>query len=364
MANGTGRFRRWTDRNFIAISSSLLILLLLLPYLATRMVVTIPAGHGGALWLRFFGGTVINFQFGEGTKIIPPWDKIYVYDLRVRQETDRFDVLTREGLQISAEVTIRFRLKPDSLGAITAFAGPEFVKSLLMPSVGATARLETAKYTLEEIYSTKRHQIEEEVHARITTTVDHLIPDDLHPGSEVDVQDFWFRSIILPDALRTAIEGKLAQAQFAEQYKFILLREEQEKQRKLIEAQGIKAFQDTVSNGISENYLRWKGIDATLKLADSPNSKIVIIGGKEGLPVILGPLDGGSTGAQPTPPATGAAQSAPLAPSTAVTPSSISGGNAGAKPSSLTTGASSQLPADPTASNPALSMPPKPTQGH
>jgi prohibitin 2 len=237
------------------------------------------------------------------------------------------------------------------------------VKSLLMPSVGATARLETAKYTLEEIYSTRRHQIEEEVLARIITTVDHLIPDELHPGSEVDVQDFWFRSIILPDALRTAIEGKLAQAQFAEQYKFILLREEQEKQRKLIEAEGIKGFQDTVSSGISENYLRWKGIDATLKLADSPNSKIVIIGGKEGLPVILGPLDSGSTGAQPTPPAAGVARSAPLGPPTAVMPSSISGGNAGAKPSSLTTGASSQLPAEPTALDPSLSMPPRPMQG-
>jgi len=88
------RLREWGDRHFISLSASLLTLMILLFFCLPRMVITIPAGHGGALWLRFFGGTVLEFHYGEGTKLIFPWDRIYVYDLRVQQRTTEFDVLT------------------------------------------------------------------------------------------------------------------------------------------------------------------------------------------------------------------------------------------------------------------------------
>jgi regulator of protease activity HflC (stomatin/prohibitin superfamily) len=307
------------------------------------------------LWLRFFGGTVEDFHYGEGTKVIFPWDKIYVYDTRVQQKTEKFDVLTRDGLQISAEVTVRFRLRPDSLGTITAYAGPEFVDSLLMPSVAAVVRLEAAKQAIDEVYSTGRGTLEAKSLAGIREAVNNLIPNQLHKGDEIDIEDFRIRSIILPPSLQTAIENKLSQFQMSQQYKYILTREEQEKERKQIEAQGIKAFQDIVSSGISENYLRWKGIDATLKLADSPNAKIVIIGGKEGLPVILGPLDSGNSPAVPLripgvePPAASSAASSPS------TPASISGGSSDSVPSS-SVGPPSR-PATTTPSDPTLSMP-------
>ena len=284
MTEPTKRIRKWIEGHFIAVSSTLLILFLLTPILLTNMFITIPAGHGGALWLRFCGGTVMEFYYGEGTKVIFPWDKVYVYDTRVQQKTEKLDVLTRDGLQISAEVTVRFRLRPDSLGAITAFAGPEFVDNLLMPSVASVVRLEAAKQSIDEVYSTNRETLEQRVLGSLRQTVNDLIPNDLHSGHEIDIEDFRIRSIILPPSVQAAIENKLNQFQISQQYKYIITREEQERERKQIEAQGIKAFQDIVSSGISENYLRWKGIDATLKLADSPNAKIVIIGGKEGLP--------------------------------------------------------------------------------
>jgi len=343
MTRATESIRRWIDSHFVAASSTLLIVFLLLPYLLANMFVTIPAGHGGALWLRFFGGTVLSFHYGEGTKVIIPWDKIFVYDMRVQQKTEKLDVLTRDGLQISAEVTVRFRLRPEALGAITAYAGPDFVDSLLMPSVAAVVRLEAAKLPIDEIYSTGRDMLETRILASIQQVVGNLIPKTVYGGPEIDVEDFRIRSIVLPPSLRTAIENKLSQLQQAEQYRYVLAREEQEKQRKLIEAQGIKAFQDTVSSGISENYLRWKGIDATLKLADSPNAKIVIIGGKEGLPVILGPLDSGNspvaplkiTGVDPPPASSSGASSATSSPQA---PSSISGSGSNAVPSSSSAG--------------------------
>jgi len=357
MTEPTKGIRRWIEGHFIAVSSTLLVLFLLTPYLVTNMFVTIPAGHGGALWLRFFGGTLLGgFHYGEGTKVIFPWDKIYVYDTRVQQKTDKFDVLTRDGLQISAEVTIRFRLRPDSLGAITAYAGPDFVNNLLMPSVAAVVRLEAAKQAIDEVYSTNRETLEETALQSIRKSVDTLIPNKLHQGHEIDVEDFRIRSIVLPPSLQTSIENKLSQFQLSQQYKYIITREEQEKERKQIEAQGIKAFQEIVSSGISENYLRWKGIDATLKLADSPNAKIVIIGGKEGLPVILGPLDSSTPAAAPPrlpgvePPA---ASSAALPPHP---PASVTGGSSDSVPSSSSAGPPA-MPAATPPSNPNLSMP-------
>ncbi len=356
MTEPTKGIRRWIEGHFIAVSSTLLILFLLMPYLVANMFVTIPAGHGGALWLRFFGGTVMDFHYGEGTKVIFPWDKIYVYDTLVQQKTDKLDVLTRDGLQISVEVTVRFRLRPDALGAITAYAGPEFVDNLLMPSVAAVVRLEAAKQAIDEVYSTGRDTLEQTVLAGLRQTVNNLIPTNVNSGREINIEDFRIRSIVLPASVQTAIENKLTQYQLSQQYKYILAREEQEKERKQIEAQGIKAFQDIVSSGISENYLRWKGIDATLKLADSPNAKIVIIGGKEGLPVILGPLDSGNSPAAPLrlpgvePPAASSAASPPHP------PASVTGGNSDSVPSSSSAGPPA-MPAATPPSNPTLSMP-------
>lgn len=299
------RIEGWIDRHFIGTVASLLVVLFFFLFFFRSIFVTIPAGHGGALWLRFFGGTMLEFYYGEGTKLIFPWDRIFVYDLRVQQRTKKFEVLTKEGLQVEIEGTLMFRVNPQAVGVITKYAGPDFADTLVMPSVGALIRLEAGKYTLEEVYSTHRHEVERGILAQFKHTVDVLIGGvrDDHP--EIIIDDFWFSRIALPASLQASIEGKLTQRQLAEQYVFILQREEEERKRKAIEAQGIREFQDTISGGISENYLKWKGIDATLKLADSPNAKVVVIGsGKEGLPLILGPWDAA------TPPATAAGQPA------------------------------------------------------
>src|SRR5580698_1153961 len=102
------RFRDWGDRNFIGLSATFLFLLFIVVYFWNNIFITIPAGHGGALWLRFFGGTVMHSTWGEGTKIIFPWDKIYVYDLRIKQSTTHVTILSKDGLQIGAELTVRF----------------------------------------------------------------------------------------------------------------------------------------------------------------------------------------------------------------------------------------------------------------
>jgi regulator of protease activity HflC (stomatin/prohibitin superfamily) len=117
-------------------------------------------------------------------------------------------------------------------------------------------------------------------------------------SSVLILYDILVTGIELPAAIVDAINRKTEQYYIAEEYKFRIEREKRESERKKIEAQGIRDFQQTVSQGISDSYLRWRGIEATLQLSQSTNSKVIVIGtGKDGLPVILG---NGDAAAPPT----------------------------------------------------------------
>jgi len=103
------------------------------------------------------------------------------------------------------------------------------------------------------------------------------------------VESILLRDIQLPATLKASIEAKQQAEQEALAMNFRLQKETQEAQRKRIEAQGIRDFQQTVSQGISAQLLEWKGIEATETLAKSSNAKVIVIGGgKNGLPLILG----------------------------------------------------------------------------
>jgi regulator of protease activity HflC (stomatin/prohibitin superfamily) len=146
--------------------------------------------------------------------------------------------------------------------------------------VRSTVRRVLGNYKPEELYSTKREEIQDEIFAGAVRSLQ---------GRHVDIETVLIRNIQLPEKLQAAIAEKLEEEQRAERMQFTLARERQEAERKRIEAQGIADFQTIVSKGISEELLKWKGIEATEGLANSSNAKIVVIGsGKDGLPLILG----------------------------------------------------------------------------
>ena len=115
------------------------------------------------------------------------------------------------------------------------------------------------------------------------------------------IDDLMVSAVVLPPLIRAAIDHKLEQQQIMEAYDFRLARERKEAERKQIEAQGIRAFQDTVARNITPGYLRLRGVEATRALAESPNAKIIIIGGHDGLPVILNTGEDGQTAASVAP---------------------------------------------------------------
>ena len=255
--------------------------LVLVGIFTSTIFITIDPGHEGLLFKRFGGGIDPDAKpYDQGFHVVAPWNKVVVYDVRVQVAEEDMDVLSSNGLNVTVDVSIRYRPTPGKLGYIHNEIGMNYGNKVVIPEVRSATRKIIGRYTPEEFYSSKRETVQSEIESEVTAILEK---------KNIQLDVILLRSIILPQTIQDAIERKLKQEQESLEYVFRLEKEEKEAQRKAIEAEGIKKFQDIVSQGISDNYLRWKGIEATEALANSDNSKIVVIGsGKDGLPLILG----------------------------------------------------------------------------
>jgi regulator of protease activity HflC (stomatin/prohibitin superfamily) len=240
--------------------------------------VRIDSGHAGVLW-RFFGGTQPGV-YGEGVHLVAPWNRMIVYDVRIQDRKEDLEILTNNGLSVGLEASIRFRPLGVELPRLHTEIGLGYYDVILGPVVRSEARKVGGRYKPEEIYSTRREVVEKEVFEAVTAAL---------AGKHVTLDAILIRDVDLPQNIQRAISEKLEEEQKALKMQFTLDRERQEAERKRIEAKGIADFQQVVSHGISPALLRWKGIEATEKLATSANAKVVVIGaGADGLPLILG----------------------------------------------------------------------------
>ena len=250
---------------------------------------TIPAGHVGVLWKRFEGGTVLNRVISEGTRLILPWDRLYIYDARLQQVQNDVAVLASDGLQITLTLAWRYHLEPDTVARLHKYVGPNYGATLISPTVAARARDVIATYRPEEVYTENRLKIQNE----ILESVRYELYNRFNPSGQekflwLTMEDVLIKTMTLPPGVQEAIVRKNAAYHQIEEYANRVKKEEREAERKRIEAVGIRNFQEIVSNGMSDSYLRWRGIEATLELAKSQNAKVVVIGNnKNGLPLIL-----------------------------------------------------------------------------
>jgi len=245
-----------------------------------NIMITIPSGSAGVLYKKFSGGTVTDEAFGEGVHFIAPWNTMFQYDVRTQEVEETMEVLSANGLSIRVDVSVRFAPDKNKLGGIHQTLGQSYLQKIIIPEVRSSTRRVIGQYTPEELYSSRRDSIQQEIFVATREAVSqkNLILDAL-----------LIRSVELPPTIKTAIENKLKQEQESEEYEFRISKERKEAERKQIEAEGIKAFQDIVSEGINDRLLKWKGIEATLELSKSQNTKVIVIGaGDSGLPLILG----------------------------------------------------------------------------
>lgn len=237
----------------------------------------VPAGHVGVV--DFFG-VVSERTLPSGINLVNPLARVIKYSIQTKEHKETMEVLSREGLTIGLEVSALYRLHPDSAARVyKTVAGGDYETIILIPQFRSISRAVTASFQASALYSTEREQLGIAIQEELARTV---------APRGVTIENTPIRNVALPVQLTEAIEQKQKADQESQRMEFILTKEKQEADRKRIEAKGIADFQTIVAAGISEQLLRWKGIEATEKLAGSTNTKVIIVGaGKDGLPIIL-----------------------------------------------------------------------------
>jgi len=367
-------FWRFLGRHLPGFAVSLMVSLLAIIMLWPYIVINVPSGQVGVLWKRFNGidfycwcavgrGTVLDPRElrEEGLHLVWPWDRLFLYDLRLQSTTQTYNAISKDGVSVTTQISVRYQLLHNSVAVLHKFIGPDYLASVVSPEIGSQARQVISQYTAQEVY-TSREQIQKAIRDNaqksLESNLNKLVqpeameqPDPKHYNDflqdSIQILDTLVLSIELPPDIVAAINRQTEQYYMIQEYKFRVEREAEESKRKQIEADGIAAFQKTVSQGISESYLRWRGIEATVQLAQSPNAKIVVIGtGKDGLPIILGNVDTPPTaGAKKPPGASGSMPPVEAVPvpaptgktppegSSSTTPAAPDNGQSGSKPS-------------------------------
>jgi prohibitin 1 len=238
------------------------------------MVKIVPPGHVGILIL--FGK--IHGSVTEGLHLVNPLVSMELMNVRTQEVFEHPEAPSREGLNIVLEVSCLYHLNPQEAVKVYRQIGPNYREIVVKPQFRSAIRGVTVRHDAKDLYTSSRETITNEIFEGLVT--------DLNKRG-IEVENILLRRIQLPASVVEAINSKLAAEQEAQRMRFVLAKEEQEAERKRIEAQGIQNFQRIVSQGISDQLLRWKGIEATSHLAESSNSKVVIIGGKDGLPLIF-----------------------------------------------------------------------------
>lgn len=256
-------------------------IIIALVILISKSAVTIGSGEAGVLYKTFGGGVVTDKPpLGEGFHIVAPWNKVYVYEVRQQEVLEKMNVLSSNGLDIKLEASAWFEPIRSDLGKLHQEKGEAYIQRVLLPTIRSAARSVVGRYTPEQLYSSKRDAIQQEIFDETKKIVE---------GEYIQLNEILVRDVTLPPTIKDAIERKLKQEQESLEYEFRLVTAKKEAEKVTIEARGKADANRILSASLTDKILQDKGIDATLKLSESPNAKVIVVGsGDSGLPLILG----------------------------------------------------------------------------
>jgi len=261
----------------IIIGVTAVILLLLF---SSRVFYIIQPGERGVIFRPFSSGLDKKNIQQPGFHIVAPWNDLHLYNVKEQKAEETMDVLDKSGLKVIIETSVRFNPIYHEIGSLHEIFGKLYINQLVIPEVRSSVRQVAGRYTAEEIYSTKRSEVEQ----AIVNETNKSLSENF-----IDMRALLIRSINLPTQIQQAIESKLTQEQEFLAYQFKLEREKSEAERRKIAAEGESVANRIINNSLTSSLLKMRGIEATTELAKSPNSKIIVIGsGKDGLPLILG----------------------------------------------------------------------------
>ena len=270
------------NRKYLPLIIVLAISAVVLFSLSNSIFYTVQSNERAVIFKKFSGGLDKENIIIPGFNFKAPWNDVYVYDVSENQIEEQMDVLDKNGLNINVDISVRFHPMYNKIGEIHETFQRDYVRRLVIPEVRSTVRQVMGRYTAEEIYSTKRPEVE----ASIKTETEAILGEE---GNNVVMRALLIRSISLPDQIRQAIENKLKQEQEALAYQFRLDKEKSEAERKRIMAEGEAKANDIINSSLSDKLLKMRGIEATREIANTENAKVIEIGsGGDGLPLILG----------------------------------------------------------------------------
>ena len=263
------------------IAIPLIIAAIILIVVLSKSAVTINSGEAGVLFETFGKGVVTDEPpMDEGFHIVAPWNKVYVYEVRQQELFEKMKVLSSNGLEIQIDASAWYEPIYNDLGNLHQSLGQNYLQRVIQPAIRSAARSVVGRYTPEQLYSSKRDAIQDEIYAETKKILDKQY---------VQLNEVLVRDVTLPNTIKEAIERKLRQEQESLEYEFRLVTAAKEAEKVIIEAQGKAESNRILSASLTDKILLDKGIDATMKLAESPNSKVIVIGsGDSGLPIILG----------------------------------------------------------------------------
>ena len=248
----------------------------------SKSSINIGYGEAGVLFKTFGGGVVTDkAPLSEGFHIIAPWNKVYIYNVKQQEFFEgNMQVLSSNGLEISLDVSVLYQPIYNELGLLHKTKGENYVNIVLIPQIRAVARSVVGRYTPEQLYSTKRDAIQNEIYEETQKVVEN---------QHIQLNAVLVRDVSLPLAIKEGIERKLIQEQEALEYEFRIEKAKQEAEKQRIDAEGKAAANRILSASITKMILKEKGIEATKALSTSPNAKVIVIGsGEDGMPIILG----------------------------------------------------------------------------
>ncbi|MEP5254153.1 MULTISPECIES: prohibitin family protein [Winogradskyella] len=259
----------------------ILIGVVLLIIVLAKSAVTLDSGHAGVLYETLRGGVDSNKEpLGPGFHVIAPWNRVIDYETRQQEVPEKMSVLSSNGLDIKLDASVLYQPDYKNLGRLHNEKGEDYLSRVLQPAIRSAARSVVGRYTPEQLYSSKRDAIQEEIFEETKKIVEPQF---------IQLNDILIRDVTLPPTIKQAIERKLKQEQESLEYEFRLVTAQKEAEKVIIEAQGKADANRILSASLTDKILQDKGIEATVKLSESPNSKVVIIGsGESGMPIILG----------------------------------------------------------------------------
>jgi len=263
------------------IAFPIIVVAIILIVLLAKSAITIGSGEAGVLYKTFDGGVVTDEPpLGEGFHIIAPWNKVYVYEVRQQELFEKMRVLSSNGLEIQIDGSAWYQPVYADLGNLHQTLGENYLQRVIQPAIRSAARSVVGRYTPEQLYSSKRDAIQDEIFEETKKILEKQY---------VQLNEVLVRDVTLPPTIKEAIERKLKQEQESLEYEFRLVTAAKEAEKVIIEAEGKAESNRILSASLTDKILQDKGIDATMKLAESPNSKVIVIGsGDSGLPIILG----------------------------------------------------------------------------